>query len=62
MEIPNLRDPAEREKWRNDTACTIPSAAGDQLLQTRIGGTPDIPDSVYDAVREKWEKIRKERK
>ncbi|MBQ7152601.1 MAG: Gfo/Idh/MocA family oxidoreductase [Clostridia bacterium] len=62
VEIPNLRDPAEREKWRNDTACTIPSAAGDQLLQTRIGGTPDIPDSVYDAVREKWEKIRKERK
>ena len=31
MEIPNLRDKAERDKWRNDTACTDPKAAGDML-------------------------------
>ena len=55
MEIPNLRDPDEREKWRNDTACTDPNAAGDQLLPTCKEGTPDIPMEVYDAVRKKWE-------
>ncbi len=55
MEIPNLRNPEEREKWRHDTACTDPHAAGDMLLPTCRGGTPDIPMSVYDAVREHWE-------
>ena len=48
MDIPNLRNKEEREKWRNDVACTDPTVAGDQLLPTRKGGTPDIPDSVYE--------------
>ena len=30
--IPNLRLKEERDIWRNDRRCTIPSAAGDQLL------------------------------
>lgn len=47
MDIPNLRDRAERDKWRNDTACTDPKVAGDMLLPTRLGGTPDIDDAVY---------------
>ena len=55
MEIPNLRDPKERDKWRNDTACTDPNAAGDQLLPTCKGGTPDIPMEVYDKVKTEWE-------
>ena len=50
-----FRDPAERDKWRNDTACTDPNAAGDQLLPTCKGGTPEIPMEVYDKVREQWE-------
>ncbi|MBQ8494962.1 MAG: Gfo/Idh/MocA family oxidoreductase [Clostridia bacterium] len=54
MDIPNLRDPAEREKWRNDVACTDPEVAGDQLLPTRKGGTPDIPDAVYDRQLQLW--------
>ena len=57
MEIPDLRDKAQREKWRYDTACTDPAAAGDMLLPTCRGGTPDIPMEVYDAVRQKWEGI-----
>ena len=57
MDIPNLRDPAQRDQWRNDTACTDPNVAGDQLLPTCKGGTPHIPPSVYDAVREKWETL-----
>ena len=54
-EIPNLRNKAEREAWRNDTACTDPNVAGDMLLPTRFGGTPDIPDAVYEAVKKQWD-------
>lgn len=54
MDVPNLRNAEEREKWRNDTACTSPEVAGDMLLPTKYGGTPDIPDEVYEAVRQKW--------
>ncbi len=61
MKVPDLRNKSERDEWRNDTACTIPSAAGDMLLPTQKSGTPDIPDEVYDAVRQKWEKILAER-
>ena len=53
--IPDLRDPAEREKWRNDVACTDPAVAGDNLLPTAKGGTPDVPDEVYERVRKEWE-------
>ena len=55
MEVPDLRDPAEREKWRHDVACTDPAVAGDDLLPTAKGGTPDVPDEVYDRVRKEWE-------
>ena len=55
MDIPNLRNKEEREKWRNDTACTDPKAAGDMLLPTMQGGTPEIPDEVYDRVKALWE-------
>ena len=55
MEIPNLRNKEEREKWRNDTACTSPKVAGDMLLPTFSLGTPDIPDGVYEHIKEKWE-------
>lgn len=52
--IPNLRDKAERDLWRNDTACTDPKVAGDMLLPTSAKGTPDIPDSVYDHMKQLW--------
>jgi len=55
MTVPNLRDRKEREKWRNDVACTDPKAAGDQLLPTFSRGTPEIDDGVYEHVRELWE-------
>ncbi|MCR5458090.1 MAG: Gfo/Idh/MocA family oxidoreductase [Clostridiales bacterium] len=57
--IPNLRDKHERDKWRNDTSCTDPKVAGEMLLPTSLIGTPDIPDSVYESVKQKWE-IKKE--
>ena len=54
-EIPNLRDPKVRQLWRNDTACTMPEAAGEMLLPTSSLGTPNIDDRVYDHVRTLWE-------
>lgn len=51
MPIPNLRDKAQRELWRNDTACTDPQVAGGMLLPTTSTGTPDIEDGVYEYVK-----------
>lgn len=55
MEIPNLRNKSERDKWRNDTACTDPKIAGDMLLPTFSKGTPKIDDSVYEHVKKLWD-------
>jgi hypothetical protein len=55
MDIPNLRDPAVREQWRNDIACTDPAVAGDQLLPVFSKGNPEISDEIYDQVKEKWQ-------
>ena len=55
MEIPNLRDRAVRDAWRNDTACTDPKVAGDMLLPVFSQGTPDIPDEVYERMKALWE-------
>ena len=55
MEIPNLRDKAVREQWRNDTACTDPKVEGDMLFPTFSKGTPDIDDGVYDHMKQLWD-------
>lgn len=52
MDIPNLKNKEERDKWRNYTACTDPKHAGDMLWPTCAKGTPNIPDEVY-AVQKK---------
>ena len=62
MEVPNFREKAERDKWRNDTACTFPEKAGDMLLPTCKSGTPEIDDAVYETQRALWEKILEERR
>ena len=62
MDIPNLRNKDEREKWRNDTACTDPKVAGDMLLPTMKGGTPEIDDAVYDRMKAIWEERREKKK
>lgn len=55
MAIPDLRNKAEREKWRNDTACTDPKVAGDQLLPTSAKGTPEVEPAVYEKMKTLWE-------
>jgi len=54
-EIPNLRDKAVRDLWRNDTACTDPKVAGDMLQPTFSKGTPKIDKSVYDYMKKLWD-------
>jgi hypothetical protein len=57
MEVPDFRDPAEREKWRNDTACTDPSAAGDMLQPSYSKGNPEIPAENYARLKTvPWDK------
>ena len=51
-EIPDLRDPAERDKWRNDETCTDP-AAGENFIPSYSKGVPDIPEENYAKLREK---------
>lgn len=58
MDIPDLRDPEVRDKYRNDTACTDPQVAEDQLQPSFSKGTPDIPKETYVAQKKKWEKIK----
>lgn len=54
LEVPDLRDPAQREKYRNDTLCTDPKAAGDMLVPACSKGEPEIDPSVYEKVRKKF--------
>jgi len=54
-EIPNLRNKSIRDFWRKDTACTDPKVAGDMLLPTFSKGTPEIPQQVYDNMKQLWQ-------
>ncbi len=56
VEIPNLRLKEEREKYRNDVACTNPQVAGDQVIPVFSKGNPVIPKEVYDNVKKEWER------
>ncbi len=54
LDVPDMRDPAVREKYRNDTLCTDPAAAGDMLVPPYSRGELEIDPSVYDKVRKKF--------
>jgi len=60
MEIPNLRDKANREQYRNDTTCTDPKVAGDRLIPSYSKGNPEIAPEVYQIIKEKWLKSLEE--
>ena len=57
VEIPNFRNPEEREKYRNDTECTDPKVAGDMLIPSYSKGNPDIPAEVYEGYAKRWEEM-----
>ncbi|MGI6772440.1 MAG: hypothetical protein ACOX5C_02820 [Acutalibacteraceae bacterium] len=54
IEVPDLRDKAQRDKYRHDNACTNPDVAGDDLLPISSFGNPEFPDEVYDRVKQLW--------
>lgn len=54
--IPNLRNPEERDAFRLDTACVDPQVAGEQLIPSYSKGNPDIPEHIYETLRQKREK------
>ena len=53
--IPDLRKKEERDRWRNDTRCTDPEAAGGQRIPSYSKGDPEIPQEIYDGMKEKLE-------
>lgn len=58
VEIPDLRNPAERDAFRNDTFCTFPEIGGDMYVPcsaAQKNGCVPIPDEVYEKVRKQWE-------
>ncbi len=55
MDIPNLRNKEERDKWRNDTRCTDPKETGYEKIPSYSKGEVDIPDEHYDRLRKLWE-------
>ncbi len=54
QEVPDMRDPAVREKYRNDTLCTDPAAAGDMLVPAYSRGELQIDPKVYEEIRKKF--------
>ncbi len=54
MDVPNFRNPAEREKYRRDFACTDPKVAGNMLQPSYSKGNPDVPSEVYEKLREAY--------
>ena len=56
MDIPDLRDKAQRDKYRNDTTCTFKDKAGDMYVMPYSKGEIEIPDSVYEELKKKIDK------
>ena len=54
VKVPDLRDPAQRDAYRNDRACTDPKVAGDQLLPCSSYPERVIPDEESEALRARW--------
>ena len=54
--VPDLRDPKQRDAYRNDHACRTPEVAGDQLLPctSHKDMIHDIPDETYEYVKQLW--------
>ncbi len=55
IDIPDFRNKDEREKYKNDNACTNPDIAGEQVVPRTVYEPAEVPDAVYDNVRTLWE-------
>ena len=55
VDIPNLRNPEERERWREDHKSSNPKIShGEDLLPCAPEGNREYPDSVYEEIRQIW--------
>ena len=55
MEIPNLRDKAEREKWRNDELSVFAPEGSPNKIPSNSQGITSMPDEVYAKQKELFE-------
>ena len=63
MEIPNLRNKEQREKWRNDTRTTDPKNPDYEIIPSYSKGNPDIPEENYARLEKMWkEKVPRNEK
>jgi predicted dehydrogenase len=53
-DMPDFRNKADRERYRNDRFCTNPAVAGQQLAPQCSFGVPAIGDEVYERVRKRY--------
>ena len=60
MQIPDLHDPAVRDRLRNDHRCTDPLIGREQTLPSYSKGNPEIPPALYEARRAEWERTQQE--
>ena len=54
MKVPDLRDPAQRDDWRHDNACTNAAVAADQVLPCSSYPERPVPAEEAAANRAKW--------
>jgi len=59
--IPDLRKPEEWDRYRNDTRCTEPAVAGDQLQPSYSKGNPQIDPAIYASIKAAWDAKQKEK-
>jgi hypothetical protein len=52
--IPNLRLKEERDKVKDDIQCTDPKVAKEFLIPCYSKGNPDIPDTTYQKLKNKY--------
>jgi len=55
IDIPNLRNPEERDAFRNDTFCSFKNIAGNQWVSNNFKDPTPLPDAVYDRQKALWE-------
>jgi len=60
VDVPDFRDKAAREPYRNDNACADPKiASGDELLPSCKSGAVEVPDEIYEIEAKKFEESLK---
>ena len=57
FEVPDMRDTAARERYREDFYSTNPKTPERYRLPTSKSGTPEVDDTIYEKVKEELLKV-----